>query len=355
MSSDQFTGPQPRVNPSRVYERARVPDGVNLRLDANEGPSAAEELILAALRDGGGELLRRYPDARPFEAMLAKHIGLDPSQVFVGAGADEVIDRCCRAFLPPGGTLLVAEPAFEMFYQLATLCGASVAGVPWTPGHYPLDAMVGRAADGVAIIALVTPNNPTGEVASIGDLRQLAAAAPNALVILDHAYVEFADEDLTAVALELPNVVVVRTFSKAWGLAGCRVGYALGPSTIIRALRAAGGPYSVSAASLAIAGALFERGTVARDAYVARIRTERRELHDLLSRLGGRPRYTEANFIFAELGGRTADVNASLITNGVLVRAFTSGATRGLRISLPGSAEGFAQLSRAVERALSAT
>ena len=345
-------GPKPRVDPTRVYERARVPDGVNLRLDANEGPSASQELILTALIAGGGELLRRYPDTRPFEATLANHFGLDSSQVFVGAGADEVIDRCCRAFLPPGGTLLIAEPSFEMFGQLAALCGGRTVGARWVPGAYPIDDMARLVDNAVAIVALVTPNNPTGELASRDDLRRLAGAAPNALIILDHAYVEFAEEDLTECALELPNVVVVRTFSKAWGLAGCRVGYALGPTPIIRALRAAGGPYSVSAASLAIAGTLFERGAAARDAYIARIRDERKELVALLSRLGGCPRHTEANFVFAELGERTPDVHASLIANGVLVRAFASGVTRGLRISLPGNAEEFARLSHAVEHSL---
>ena len=348
-------GPKPRVDPSRVYERARLPEGVTLRLDANEGPPAAEELVLAAFREGGGELLRRYPDAKPLAAALAKRFGLDPSQVFVGAGADEVIDRCCRAFLGPRETLLMAEPGFEMFGHLAALCGGRVIGVEWLRGHYPTDGMLRAVNDDVSIIALVTPNNPTGEAATGDDLRRLAAAAPNALVILDHAYVEFADEDLTELALELPNVVVVRTFSKAWGLAGCRVGYALGPSSIIRALRAAGGPYPVSAASLAIAGTLLERGAAARDAYVARIRQERQALYDLLARVGGRPRQTQANFVFAELGDRTGQVHAGLIANGVLVRALASGETRGLRISLPGNVEGFASLTRAVERALSAS
>jgi histidinol-phosphate aminotransferase len=338
-----------------VYERARLPEGVTLRLDANEGPSAAEELVLSAIREGGGELLRRYPDTKPLSAALANRFGLDPSQVFVGAGADEVIDRCCRAFLGPRETLLIAEPGFEMFGHLAALCGARAAGAQWLPGRYPIDAMLRAIDDDVAIIALVTPNNPTGEAATGDDLRRLAIAAPNALVILDHAYVEFADEDLTHLALELPNVVVVRTFSKAWGLAGCRVGYALGPSSILRALRAAGGPYPVSAASLAIAGTLLERGAVARDAYVARIREERQELHDLLGRLGGRPRQTQANFVFAELGDRTGQVHSTLIQNGVLVRALASGDTRGLRISLPGSVDGFRDLKRAVERAVSAS
>jgi histidinol-phosphate aminotransferase len=272
----------------------------------------------------------------------------------VSAGADDVIDRCCRAFLRPEAWLLIAEPSFEMFDQYASLCGARVAPVPWPPGRFPIEAMLARLDPSVGMIALVTPNNPTGEVAKLDDLRRLASSAPHALVVLDHAYVEFADEDLTAAALEMPNVVVVRTFSKAWGLAGCRVGYALGPSRIIRALRAAGGPYPVSAASLVIARALLEGGLAARDAYVDRTQQERAELSELLQRLGGAPRVSQANFVFAELGPRAPAVHRTLVEHGIMVRslAFKSGEPRGLRISLPGDEDAFRALADALRAAL---
>ena len=357
MNAGDIEGPRALVDPALAYERARLPDGITLRLDANEGTPVSLETALAALREGGTELLRRYPDARPFEAMLARHFGIEPSQVFVAAGADEVIDRCCRAFLPAGARMLIAEPGFEMFDQYATLCGATVIKVPWAPGAYPLARMLERVDDDTAVIAIVTPNNPTGEVAGADDLRRLAKAAPRALIILDHAYVEFADADLTDVALTLPNVVVVRTFSKAWGLAGCRVGYALGPARIIRALRAAGGPFPVSSVSLAIAGALFERGTAARDEFVARIRAERDDLYQLLARLMASPRKSEGNFVFAELGPRSTGVHAALLAQGVMVRLVSSkgGVPLGLRIALPGEPRSFEVLRRALDVALTAT
>jgi histidinol-phosphate aminotransferase len=353
MNSDHLEGPRPRVDTSRAYERARVPDGVVLRLDANEGTPSSLDVALDALRDGGAELLRRYPDAKPFEAMLARHFGVEPAQVFVAAGADEVIDRCCRAFLPPGGTLLIAEPGFEMFDQYASLCGAGVAKVGWAPGPYPISGILEQVNDQTGIVALITPNNPTGEVATIDDLRRLADAAPRALVILDHAYVEFADDDMTAAALTMPNVVVVRTFSKAWGLAGCRVGYALGPALIIRALRAAGGPFPVSSASLAIARALFERGTAPRDEFVDRVRAERAELFEWLSRLNAAPRRSQANFVYAELGARSLEVHAALVKQGVLVRVISSRSNPlGLRIALPGDPLAFDTLRRSLGLAL---
>src|SRR6185437_15528386 len=94
-----------------------------------------------------------------------------------------------------------------------------------------------------AIVVIVSPNNPTGGVASLDDVRRIAAAAPRSLLLLDQAYIEYADEDIGSAVLDLANVVVVRTMSKAWGLAGCRVGYAVGSSDVIAVLRAAGGPY----------------------------------------------------------------------------------------------------------------
>ena len=348
MSNVISRGPRPRIDPAMAYARPPLPDGVTLRLDANEGIPAVQVVG----RDP--ELLRRYPDARPLEAMLARRYDLDASQVFVAAGADEVIDRCCRAFLAPGSALLMAEPGFEMFPRYATLAGATTDTVEWHAGAFPRRELCARVNERTAVIALVTPNNPTGDVATADDLREVSAAAPDALVILDHAYVEFADTDLTGVARELPNVVVVRTFSKAWGLAGCRVGYVLGRATLIRALRAAGSPFPVSALSLAMAMECFEHGTSHRDAYVRRIRLERDELYRVLQTLNGAPRRSEGNFIFAELGARSPTVHASLIVRGVLVRLVSnrSGTPLGLRISLPGDDAAFTMLCHALSSVL---
>lgn len=347
-------GPRTHVDVSRAYERAPLPAGVRLRLDANEGPEPSLEAMLRALTDAGADTLRRYPDPKPFEAALAQHFGVEARQVFIAAGADEVVDRCCRAFLRAGDSMLIADPSFEMFGHYAALCGARVVTAPWSPGPFPITAMLDRIDDRVTVIALVTPNNPTGEVATLDDLRRLSAAAPRALVILDHAYVDFADEDMTAEALTMPNVIVVRTFSKAWGLAGCRVGYALGPAPLVKALRAAGGPFPVSAASLVIARAQFETGKAARDAYVSRICLERIALYDQLVRMNANPRQSQTNFVFAELGQRSSAVHASLLSQGIMVRALKnrSDAPLGLRISLPGDAQSFTMLTGALEIAL---
>ena len=168
--------------------------------------------------------------------------------------------------------------------------------------------------------------------------------------MLDHAYVEYADEDLTATAFEFPNVLVVRTLSKAWGLAGCRVGYAIGAPDVLGALRAAGPSYPLAAPSVAIALEQLARGDDAMRAHVARIRDERADLTEELAGLGLRPYSSQANFVLAECGSDAAPLRAALDEHGVRVRDFPDrpGLERCLRITLPGSEPAFTVLVRAL-------
>lgn len=348
------TGPVSRLDPERACRRVTPAQPVRLKLDANEGPVPPVDLLLDRLRRTAPELIRRYPDASDLESVLAERFGVDPEQVLVTAGADEALDRCCRAFLSPERLMLLPMPAFEMLERYARLAGGGVVPVPWNPGPCPVHAMLAAVSPQVGIVAVTVPNNPTGEVTGPAALEQLAAAAPRALLLLDHAYAEYADQDLTSTALTLPNAVVVRTFSKAWGLAGCRVGYALGPARLIGLLRAAGGPYPVAGPSLALALAQLRLGAEAVTAHVARVRTERTSLAALLAAGGAVPRESQANFVFADFGDRAGAVQAALAAQGILVRGFPGrpGASTGLRITLPGSAAGFAELRRALERIL---
>jgi histidinol-phosphate aminotransferase len=324
-----------------------------LRLDRNEGPPPSPAL-LEALAGIDPEALRRYHEVSTLEAALADRFGVHPDRVIVTAGADEAIDRACRAFLGRGRTILLSEPTFEMLDHFAGLAGGRPTRVPWPAGPFPIDGFLARLDAHPALIAVVSPNNPTGAVACADDVRRLAAAAPEALVLLDHAYVEYADADLTAAVADLPNVLVVRTLSKAWGLAGCRVGYAIGSPTVVAALRAAGGPYTVAGPSLALALAQLERGQAAVREHVARVREERRSLGRRLAALGMAPWPSQANFVYVDCGPRAPFLAAALRALGVLVRAFPgrAGCETALRITLPGDEAAFARLVLALETAL---
>ena len=351
-----LTGPISRIDPAVQYTKP-LPDGDRLlRLDSNEGPLPPRAL-LAELAGADPELLRRYRDAAALEAALAARFGVTAERVIVTAGADEAIDRSCRAFLERGRTLVLPEPTFELFERFAALAGGDIERVPWAGGAFPDDAFLERLDARTAMVVVVSPNNPTGAVATLAEVRRLAGAAPHALVLLDLAYIEYADADPTPGVLDLPNVLVVRTFSKAWGLAGCRVGYAIGSPYVVSVLRAAGGPYPVGAPSIALASRQLEHGGDALRAHVARVREERELLTARLNARGLTPLPSQANFVFVDFGPpgpRATVVCAGLAALGVLVRDFPlrPGIATGLRITLPGDPAQFERLCAALDTVL---
>jgi len=318
---------------------------VDLRLDGNEGSRPDPSLFEALVPDPA--VLRAYPDARPLEARLGRRFGVAPDRVVVAAGADEVLDRLCRAFLAPGRTAVLPTPGFEMLERYAALAGADVVSPSWPGGPFPVDAVL--AAPRPSLIAVTSPNNPTGAAASTADVLALADARPDALILLDAAYVEFADEDPTAAVLGRPNVVVVRTLSKAWGLAGLRVGFALGPPDVVNALRCAGSPYPVGALSLSLAAARLDQEPAMRR-FVDVVRRERTALATSLVEAGFDVEPSQANFVFA----RGADPEAfcvALARRGIAIRRFPGrpGLEDAIRIACPGDVVSFARLLDAIE------
>jgi HAD superfamily hydrolase (TIGR01548 family) len=214
--------------------------------------------------------------------------------------------------------------------------------------------MLARVDNRIALVVIVSPNNPTGGIASRADVRRIAAAAPQSLVLIDQAYIEYADEEIDPAVLDLANVVVVRTMSKAWGLAGCRVGYAIGSPEVIASLRAAGAPYPVGGPSLALALAQLKYGDAALRAHVTQVRAERVKLRELLCTRGVNASASQANFIFADAGRRAAFLHAGLRTRGILVRDFPgrAGLETSLRITLPGEPADFDRLTTALDTVL---
>ena len=344
--------PSPRLADRTSYQVPRAAAPIDLRLDANEGPPPPAALF-DRLAAEGPELLRRYPDAARLEQLLADRYGLHPSQVLATAGGDDALFRACLAMLAPGREMILPTPTFEMLARYGRLAGADLATLPWPEGPFPTDAVLERIRPQTALIAVVSPNNPTGCVATAADLRKLSNAAPHALLLVDLAYTEFADTDLTPVALSLPNAIVVRSMSKAWGLAGLRVGYALGPAELIGWLRATGNPYALSAPAAAAAMTRLSADSALVAAYVDRVRAERVELTFLLAGLGTRPIPSQANFVLA----RYRDplwVRDGLAGLGIAVRTFPDRPDLAdcVRITCPGNEDDFARLSRSLTAVL---
>jgi histidinol-phosphate aminotransferase len=319
-----------------AYRVPRHSAPMDLLLDSNEGP-APDAQLLARIVDAGPELARRYPLAATLERVVAARLGLQAEQVLVTAGADDAIDRCCRAFLSPARNVVMPSPTFEMLPRYARLTGAAVREVPWSEGPYPVEAVLDAVDRNTSVVVFVSPNNPTGAVGTADDLRRLAAAAPHALLLVDLAYGEFADSDLTAAALSHPNAVVLRTMSKAWGLAGLRVGFALGPVELVRWLRAIGQPYAVSGPSLLLAKSRLQEGDAEVARYVASVREERGKLEPLLRELGADVRPSHANFVYARTP-RARWIRDGLAGLGIAVRIWPGHPELegSLRVSCPG-------------------
>lgn len=292
-----------------------------LLLDRNEGAIAPPELLSEIAVDG---LVREYPTAAALEALLAERIGVAADHVLVTAGADDAIDRCCRLWTGPDRALVYPTPTFEMLERYGMMAGAILRPVQCSRGRFPVDLLRQAVDAQTGMIALVTPNNPTGGVTTEADLDGVLRTCPRVPVMIDHAYVEYADVDLTTCASEFPSVVVVRTLSKAWGLAGCRVGYVVGAADVIRRLRAAGAPYPVAGPSIAVASRWLTHGAAVMAEHVASVRAQRTWLTERLRALGAAPLDSQANFVLAEFGRRAAFVRDGLRSLGVLVRDFTS-------------------------------
>jgi histidinol-phosphate aminotransferase len=343
--------PPTRV-PSSPYLRPVPIASDTLRLDGNEG-SEPPGALLAMAATLPLESLRNYPDLEPLQRAIAARHGVEADRVVVTAGADDAMDRVFRAFAGPGDEVIVPTPTFEMVHRFAQTSGAEVRTTPWG-NRFPLAEVAALIGDATRMVVVISPNNPTGRVVSAAELSEVAQAAGDALVLFDHVYAEYADQDLSAAALEHPNVVVLRTFSKAFGLAGCRVGYALAAPEIAAVLRNVANPYPVSSVSAHLA---LERLTGSRrdiEQHIERVRQERGQLTARLAALGIDCPQSQGNFLLADFGAQAAFVDRGLASLGVLVRRFPDRPeiSSSLRITLPGDQAKFTRLLRVLDTVL---
>jgi histidinol-phosphate aminotransferase len=306
---------------SMAHYRPRRPP---VRVDLSDntslfGPPPSARTTLAALSDAQ---LSRYPTpyADSLCAALATHHGVDQDHVVTGCGSDDVLDSAMRACADAGTSIGVCEPTFSVIPTFAALNELEVRSVDLRrDGSVRAQDLLATKA---ALYYVCSPNNPTGTCIEAGELRELCEGT-RAVVLLDEAYADFAGSDLHALLSELPNLVVVRTLSKAFGLAGLRVGYALGDPHVIGAITASRGPYKVGSVSEAVAvGVLAGDGAWVADR-VEEVRSLRAWFTGELRALGFEVLSSAANFV-AVLVGDAVGVLERLLAHGVLVRAYPS-------------------------------
>jgi histidinol-phosphate aminotransferase len=290
-----------------------------LRLDFNENTVGCSPRVLERLRQLGAEELARYPERGPVEVMVADALGVATAEVLLTNGVDEAIHLLCQTYLEPGDETLIVVPTYSMYRIYMMAAGARVISVPAGKDfEFPLDDVCNRITPGTRMIAIANPNNPTGAVASAEDLRRIARSAPEAAVLVDEAYFEFYGQSILAARGELPNLFVARTFSKAYGLAGLRLGALVGDPEQMRAVRRVSSPYNVNAMALAgLPEALKDQAYIQQ--YVGEIRESRVRLEKALEGMGIQFWPSQANFVLARVGAAGSFVE-QMRRRGILVR-----------------------------------
>jgi len=303
----------------RAY-RPPLAGRVGLRLDFNESTAGCSPRVLARLRSLDSELLARYPEREPGEREVAGFLGLDPAQVLLTNGVDEAIHLLCSTYLDPGDEALIVVPTFAMYAIFARAEGARVvevrAGDNFT---FPTQGLLTKLNPSTRLIAVANPNNPTGAAVAGAVLLQIAQAAPHAAVLVDEAYFEFHGKTLIDQTRKVDNLFVARTFSKAYGLAGLRMGVLAGETRQMAMVRRIASPYNVNAAALAVLPeALQDQEYVGR--YVAQVLGNRERLQQELANLGLHYWPSHANFVLVNIGSAHAKFVQALRSRGILVR-----------------------------------
>ncbi|HEY6444915.1 MAG TPA: histidinol-phosphate transaminase [Acidobacteriaceae bacterium] len=313
------------LQPSAAVRRMKeyhppLGDRSGLRLDFNENTYACSPRVLEALgRISRGDLTR-YPERDPVERRVAEHLGLSPEQVLLTNGVDEAIHVLCQTYLDAGTEILLPVPTYSMYEVYASGTPARIVAVPATGGfRFPLANVLRAITPATRLIAIANPNSPTGQAARRDDLMQVVEAAPQAAILVDEAYFHFFGETMLDLVSQAGNVIVARTFSKAYGLAGLRLGVLCASPSQMQWMRRAISPYSVNSVALACLAAALDDEEYVRW-YTGEVLAARAAFEDALVRLGVPFWPSQANFVLANIGERHREFVEVMRARGVLVR-----------------------------------
>jgi histidinol-phosphate aminotransferase len=325
----------PAYTPGRP---ATAPAGLTAyKLSSNENPYPPLPSVLDVVREAAGHV-NRYPDmtVTALTERLAAHLGVPAARVVTGPGSVGVLGQVLTATCEPGDEVVFAWRSFEAYPILTRLTGATAVTVPLGPGaRHDLEAMADAVTDRTRVLLVCSPNNPTGPAVRAEEVDRLLERVPErVLVVLDEAYLEFVTApdapDAMALHARHPNVVVLRTFSKAYGLAGLRVGYAVAHEPVAEALRKTAIPFGVNSLAQAAAVASLEAGPEL-EVRVKDLLAERERVVAALTASGWDLPDTQANFVWLGVGGRTADLAAACEAAGLSVRPY---GTDGVRVTI---------------------
>jgi histidinol-phosphate aminotransferase len=317
-------------------EQLNDPDVV--KLNTNENPYPPSPRVFEAVRAAlTGDRLRKYPQplGDDFRRAAGRVLGVDPDCILVGNGSDDILTILTRAFVPEGGLVLAPTPSYILYKSLAEIQGARFERVPFTtdwqlPQQWPA---------GGHITFLPNPNSPSGTVVPLHDVERLASQVAPAPLVLDEAYADFADENGIGLLKRVPNLIVTRSFSKAYSLAGVRFGYAVADQAVVRELVKVKDSYNCDVLSLAAATAAISDQDYFREVR-ARIVATRGRLAAALAALGFDVTPSHANFLWCRRADRPVKpIYEELKRRRVLVRYMNYDGYDGLRITVGTDAE----------------
>jgi histidinol-phosphate aminotransferase len=318
---DSVVLPQPRARVLEMPEYHPPLAGRHaLRLDFNENTFAPSPRVFAKLQQLTAEGLTVYPEREPVERIVAQHLGVDPSQVILTNGVDEAIHLIACAFLDEGDEAMICTPTFFMYDVSIGMMTSGLVKVQTDDSlEFPFDRFLAAITPRTKLIIIASPNNPTGATVSREHLLAIAAAAPQAVLMVDEAYFHFFGDTVLGDIASVPNLIVARTFSKAYGLASLRVGALFANSRLIGFLRKVSSPYNVNGVALAVLPeALADTGYL--NWYITQVHQGRERVFAVLRELNVRTWPSAANFVLMDIGPRHKELCARMRERGVLLR-----------------------------------
>lgn len=327
-----------------------------LRLDFNENTVGCPPGVVRFLRRAlNPEWFSLYPEYEKSRAVLARYFGVSAKEMLITNGVDDAIKLICDVFVDPGDRLLTPTPTFAIYQFFQAVAGGKTDLVRYNYGpglRLPVDELLAAVGQRTRWIALANPNNPTGTLIPKSDLRSILRGARDALVLVDEAYFDFSGETILPWIRNFPNLIVSRTFSKAFGLAGLRLGFLFANARLAGLLRRAHAVYAVNAVGIACAVEAIRHENHIRK-YANMVRGSRAEFCRTLDSMHIAYAPTAANFVFVRVGRRGPEIARRLRERDILVRDWSyDPRLRGyLRLTI-GTAEQMQRLTRELKRHL---
>ncbi|WP_213804463.1 histidinol-phosphate transaminase [Granulicella sp. dw_53] len=291
-----------------------------LRLDFNENTFAPSPRVMKRLQAVTAEQLTKYPERQTVERIAASHFGLAPEQVLLTNGVDEAIHLLCAAFLEPEDEALIATPTFFMYDVSVRMMTPHLVKVQADESlEFPFERFMAAITERTKLIMVASPNNPTGAVVSREHLLAIAAAAPQAVLMVDEAYFHFDGDTTLGDISTVPNLMIARTFSKAYGLASLRIGMLAGDAKLLNYVRKVSSPYNVNGIALeCLPAALADEAYLTW--YVTQVHAGRERVIAGLAELGVPFFPSHANFVLMRIGPKHGELVKAMRARGVLLR-----------------------------------